>query len=270
MLARSFFIRIAGEVQGPLSSDDLRNLARTGVLTPSDEVRDANSSEWRLALNLVGLWPVQRPTAMSPEKRPPKVAKPPKLPGPPPIPVTMGAASPEDAPANPLSTAHKVLLWLLITYIGALFMYPVVVILIPLQVIAQWRVNRQLGWTPLAVGLAVIGTLIPFVGAISLLVSEEAARDRLREQGLTVGLLGVVSESQRVTVLTVVKLIGLWMWCLALVTIVVHFAYEYFTGQVPKERAVVPLWTMLFIWKSFQIAVDESVAFYERINRAGR
>lgn len=171
---------------------------------------------------------------------------------------------------NPLASAHKVLLWLLIAYIGGFLFWPLLVILIPFQLVAQWKVNRLLGWSPLATGMAAVGTLLPFAGAISLLTSEQAARGHLRETGVTVGFWGAVSESKHVTVFNVILVIVLWAWCLALVIFLGYIAREYYAGRLPQGKAGVAFWGMVFLGKSLQVAGDESILLYRRIKESGR
>jgi hypothetical protein len=57
MTMRSFYIRIAGEEQGPVGAAELRQLVRSGVLTRSDHVRESESTQWLPATKIRGAWP---------------------------------------------------------------------------------------------------------------------------------------------------------------------------------------------------------------------
>ncbi len=88
----SWYCAIDGQQYGPLSTDELRALAKQGQLRPADHVRLADSDQWTKAANVRGLFPA---TVQARTK-----------PGPPPI---AGSGAPPVArpapPTTPLPTA---------------------------------------------------------------------------------------------------------------------------------------------------------------------
>lgn len=54
-MAQQFYVKINGNVHGPLTGQKIQEMAQCGQLSPTDEVRVANSQTWHQAENFKGL-----------------------------------------------------------------------------------------------------------------------------------------------------------------------------------------------------------------------
>jgi hypothetical protein len=98
-LATEWFYQKDGAEIGPVSAADLRQLASTGELQPTDPVRKADMDRWAKASALKGLFPAaDTEVAPPPPAKPQPTAKPPSPP-PKPIAPAGNAKTPVPAPA---------------------------------------------------------------------------------------------------------------------------------------------------------------------------
>jgi len=100
-LANEWFYQKDGREIGPVSSADLRRLASTGELLPTDPVRKADMERWAKASALKGLFSLATAsTKTGPAARP-------APPAPPPLPKSQAAAQPKAPPPAGTTTAAK-------------------------------------------------------------------------------------------------------------------------------------------------------------------
>ena len=64
-MSNSWFYGSAGNENGPVSFDELFELARSGVLQPSNSLRNGQNSDWVPADSIVGLFPASEATAVA-------------------------------------------------------------------------------------------------------------------------------------------------------------------------------------------------------------
>ena len=88
MSTPQWWYAVDGQQQGPVSSAELKQLADSGQLKPTDLVWQEGQADWAPASNVRGLFPPQ------PQQGPPPSAPPPPAAGPPPIETTSETTTP--------------------------------------------------------------------------------------------------------------------------------------------------------------------------------
>lgn len=69
-MALQFYVKINGNVHGPLTGQKIQEMAQCGQLSPTDEVRLSTSQSWFQAGNLKGIQFAAAPVAEEPQKPP--------------------------------------------------------------------------------------------------------------------------------------------------------------------------------------------------------
>lgn len=180
-MSTSFFVRRKGIEDGPFTAHDLRSFVRDGSLCPEDRIRKADSTKWVEASRVQGLWPSSSPlpatTPSAPEITDGPVARSP--------PTTSEALNFER-----LADAQRWLIRSLLLGFVAIVLWPLLILVIPLQIYCTARLVRLLNWDAVPVAATVTGTLVPYIGLVPLLIANQSATRVLRQAGYIVGFLG--------------------------------------------------------------------------------
>lgn len=276
-MSKEFFIRIAGEEQGPVTDRELRNLVAAGVLTQRDEVRVGRLTRWRRASDLQGLWPIAELQEMNSQREQRSEAFSPEVSGdPPPLPAVSAERELEW-----LAFARIAVPFVLAFYLAAIQIPVLLLLCIPTQAAVQLIMMRSLNWTLGTKCWTIIGGLVPYLGCLSLVVTSDAAKQVLTDAGYEVGVLTVkeplskqlrdaahqVGDHGPVGVLIILWVIGLWIWCLALGLLLIAYAREYFAQQ-QRPGAGLQWPPLLFVMaKSVELAAKESISLQGRLSR---
>lgn len=191
----TYFVRVSGIERGPLTAQQLRALARANELSLDDEVRKSQSSKWTRAALVGGLWGGHEIRAASPRGgtgdvpgTPPPTTDPSWIEAPPIPDVAIdrdGEIDPEEVAA-----AQRWLIRSLAAYLGAFVVFPLLIVLIPVQLWCLGRLVRALRWSGLSSASAITGTLIPYLGMAPLFIANQSATKVLTECGYVVGFWG--------------------------------------------------------------------------------
>jgi hypothetical protein len=89
-----------------------------------------------------------------------------------------------------IARAQKMMIYAVIASIVSWPLTPLLLVAIPLQIYAIYRISRALGYSGLVTCLCIVAMFIPFISLICLASLNSKATSRLTSSGIRVGLLG--------------------------------------------------------------------------------
>jgi hypothetical protein len=167
------------ERSGPFTAEQLNSLARTSKLRPDDLVWREGMDKWEVAKSVNGLFAERNdelPSVLS------------KFIGP------RGSLN-----LRSIALAQKLLIFTIAGYFPVLIFWPLLFIVIPLQLAALTALCVTLKWTVVRTAVVMVTSCIPYVGVIPLLWVNQCGTRVLMKHDIAVGFWGVHWKSIPVT-----------------------------------------------------------------------
>jgi len=89
-----------------------------------------------------------------------------------------------------IASAQKMLIYAMLASIIGTFLWPLMIITIPFQMYAMYKILRALDYSEILIVLLIFAMFLPLISLLILAIVNSQATYRLKQAGLRVGLFG--------------------------------------------------------------------------------